>query len=51
MDDWMINDIWRIGKCCDVIGIEYISQMIQNINFNVSNLFIYVSQTHCREVC
>lgn len=24
----MMNDIWNIGKCCDVIGIEHRSQII-----------------------
>lgn len=34
----MMNDIWNIGKCCDVIGIEHRSQIIPKY---ISNFFIY----------
>ena len=35
----MMNDIWNIGKCCDVIGIEHRSQIIPKLEFSTSPIF------------
>ena len=34
----MMSDVWNIGKCCDVIGIEHRFQIISKLEISTSPL-------------